>query len=110
MDRRYLTGAAALLAMAGSAGCGEPSAGNGGAGGASSTASLATTGSKSSTNVASTSGSKASSSSGTPFVCDPPAAPGSLYEKDALLQFEFEPTSMCQYRGDVLLIVNTAAV
>lgn len=98
---------AALLAAAG---CDDGATGTGGAGGApgstSSSANGATT-SKSSTGA--TTSAKASSSSGTPFLCDPPAEPGSLYEKGALLQFEVEPTSMCQYRGQVLLIVDTAA-
>ena len=44
------------------------------------------------------------------FVCDPPAPAGSLYETYAeSMDIDlFEPVSMCQYRGDVLLIVNTA--
>jgi hypothetical protein len=46
------------------------------------------------------------------FVCDPPAAPGSLFENEApaLDVTMLEPVSMCQFRGDVLLIVNTAAI
>ncbi|MFO0550106.1 MAG: hypothetical protein U0271_17060 [Polyangiaceae bacterium] len=46
-----------------------------------------------------------------PFVCDPPAEPGSLYERTAesLDINQVDPISMCKYRGDVLLIVNTAA-
>jgi hypothetical protein len=48
----------------------------------------------------------------TPFVCDPPAAPGSLYEKSAVSYDidEIDPVSMCKYRGEVLLIANTAAL
>jgi hypothetical protein len=46
---------------------------------------------------------------GDPFVCDPEAQPGSLYELYAEDAFEIEPVSMCRFRGDVLLIVNTAA-
>ncbi len=42
--------------------------------------------------------------------CDPPAAAGSLYEKSAKL-FPLGPDkSMCSYRGEVVLIVNTAAL
>jgi glutathione peroxidase-family protein len=42
--------------------------------------------------------------------CDPPAAPGSLYELDAPL-FPIGPAvSMCKYRGEVVLLVNTAAL
>jgi hypothetical protein len=42
--------------------------------------------------------------------CDPPPEPGSLYALSAEAFPEFEPASMCKYRGDVLLIVNIAAV
>jgi hypothetical protein len=42
--------------------------------------------------------------------CNPPAAPGSLWELDGLRYPDFQPVSMCQYRGDVTLIVNTAAI
>jgi glutathione peroxidase-family protein len=47
-----------------------------------------------------------------PFVCDPPAEPGSIYEHSAesLDVEQIDPVSMCKYRGDVMLIVNTAAV
>ena len=46
------------------------------------------------------------------FACDPPAAPGSLYAEEAWSYDVtiLEPVSMCQYRGDVLLVVNTAAL
>src|SRR5688572_17139967 len=39
-----------------------------------------------------------------PYVCDPPAASGSLYELFAESQSIeiLEPVSMCEYRGDVL--------
>ena len=44
------------------------------------------------------------------FVCDPVAAPGSIYERTADMFGSAGPSSMCQYRGDVMLIVNTAAI
>lgn len=44
------------------------------------------------------------------FVCDPPAAPGSFYERTADAFGSAEPASMCAYRGDALLIVNVAAI
>ena len=49
---------------------------------------------------------------GSSYVCDPPAAAGSIYElfAESLDIDEIEPVSMCKYRGDVMLIVNTAAV
>jgi hypothetical protein len=49
---------------------------------------------------------------GSSFVCDPPAEPGSIYElfAESLDIDQIEPVAMCKYRGDVMLIVNTAAV
>ncbi len=42
--------------------------------------------------------------------CDPPAAAGSFYELAANI-FPLGPEkSMCDYRGEVVLIVNTAAL
>lgn len=100
-----------MAALAAATGCDDGATGTGGAGGATtSSASATASGSTTKGSSVATTSSKASSSSGAPFVCDPPAEPGSLYEKDALLQFEVDPTSMCQYRGQVLLIVDTAAV
>lgn len=51
-------------------------------------------------------------SGGAPFVCDPPAEPGSLYAATAVSYDldAIDPVSMCQYRGEVLLIANTAAL
>lgn len=46
---------------------------------------------------------------GVGLSCDPPAAAGSLSERTAETM-GFEQVSMCGYRGDVLLIVNVAAV
>ncbi len=53
----------------------------------------------------------ATGSGGSSFDCDPPAAPGSLYElfADSWDPGVIEPVSMCQFRGDVLLIANVAA-
>jgi hypothetical protein len=42
--------------------------------------------------------------------CDPPADPGSIWEKTAEVYAEIDPVSMCKYRGDVLLIFNGAAL
>jgi len=44
------------------------------------------------------------------FVCDPPAATGSFYELSSLDLGETQTVSMCQYRGDVILVVNTASL
>ncbi|MEZ4307629.1 MAG: hypothetical protein R3F14_06235 [Polyangiaceae bacterium] len=47
-------------------------------------------------------------SGGGDVVCDPPAEAGSLYALEDEGLFDIGPSSMCKYRGDVLLIVNTA--
>ena len=62
---------------------------------------------------ASTSVAMASTSTGTPdpYNCDPPAAAGSIYEISAPPLFTpLQLHSMCHYRGEVMLIVNTAAL
>lgn len=48
---------------------------------------------------------------GSSYVCDPPAAAGSIFElfAESLDIDQIEPVSMCQYRGDVMLLVNVAA-
>ncbi|MDI1442940.1 hypothetical protein [Polyangium sp. 6x1] len=45
------------------------------------------------------------------FVCDPPAEPGSLYEHavESYDVNDIDAVPLCKYRGEVLLIVNTAA-
>jgi hypothetical protein len=109
----------AVLALSINSGCSgdvsPPAGGAGGAGGAG----ASTSGSNGSTTAGPTSvaAGPTSGASGTggsmvmPFVCDPPAAPGSIYEHSAeSLDVEvIDPVSMCKYRGDVMLIVNTAA-
>ena len=43
-------------------------------------------------------------------LCDPPAEPGSIYENvDQPLDLSRDPIPMCDFRGEVLLVVNTAA-
>ena len=44
------------------------------------------------------------------FVCSPAAEPGSIFEREADVFGDAAPTPMCKYRGDVMLIVNTAAL
>lgn len=109
----------ALALTAGAGACGNDkgtgggttSSTGGGKGGAGSTGSSSSSGA-----VASSSGAVAASSSGFggaggggAFVCDPPAAPGSLYELSATGYGDVDPIPICKYRGDVVLIVNTAA-
>ncbi len=110
-----------LGAFACSSGSGEATSGAGGTGG---TGGPGTGGNGGTTTVASSSSSPGvgavASSSGVgsggaggsmSFVCDPPAEPGSLYEMEAESYDldDIEPVSLCKYRGEVLLIVNTAA-
>lgn len=126
MDRLITTTAwTAVLAVTLGAGCSGPekphatggAGGGGGSGGAGSTASgVGNSGSVAST-AASTSGPSAVAATGAggaggaAFVCDPAAAPGSIYETagESLNPEEVEPISMCKYRGEVMLVVNTAA-
>ena len=118
---RLIHGCGAVLGASLSAGCaGDDSAtasanaaGTGGAGVASATSSstfsASTNASNSSSALATTAGSGGAPNT---FVCDPPAAPGSLYEI-AAVSYDIDrvdPVSMCHYRGDVMLIVNTAAL
>jgi hypothetical protein len=87
-----------------------PGAGGGGVGGAG--ASTATTTGGSAVATAVSVGASGAGGGGSAFVCDPPAAPGSLYELSALSYDlrEVDPVSMCRIRGDVALLVNIAAV
>ena len=98
----------ALLATASiGAGCSTPAEGAGGAGtgGATVVSTSASPGPSSTHTAASTS---VTSGTGVPFNCDPAADPGSLYEASAVT-YGLDTISMCQYRGDVLLIIDTAA-
>jgi hypothetical protein len=83
--------------------------GNDGSGGKTQTSSSSSSSGSSSSSVATGVG----GFGGAPmtFVCDPPAAPGSLYENAAVSYDinDIDPVSMCKYRGKVMLIVNTAA-
>lgn len=94
----------------GAAGASNENGGMGGKGGTGQTASSSSSQSSSSTAVAVGAG----GFGGVPmnFVCDPPAEPGSLYENSAKSYDinDIDAVSMCQYRGKVALIVNTAAV
>ncbi len=119
---KSMHGAAALLAFYSLAACGD--ADQGGPGGSAGNDSA--TGASSSNGGATGNGGSDGGSTGTviplggngqggappPFVCDPPAEPGSLFELSAESQDIdiIDPVSMCQYRGDVLLIVNVAAM
>jgi glutathione peroxidase-family protein len=45
-------------------------------------------------------------------VCDPPADPNSIYAiADVSYDInQIDPVAMCKYRGEVMLVVNTAAL
>jgi hypothetical protein len=110
-----------LGAFACSSGGGESTGGSGGAGGTAAGPGSGgnggtTTVASSSSSVGAVASSSASAGSGgaggsMSFVCDPPAAPGSLYEHEAESYDinDIDAVSLCKYRGEVLLIVNTAA-
>ena len=44
------------------------------------------------------------------FVCDPPATANQVYQFEAMSLSETRDISLCEYRGQVLLIVNIAAL
>lgn len=108
---------AAIVALTSVACGGDETVGGGGSGQGGSGSSgpvthASTTAATSKSAQSSTQASQASTGvGGSSFVCDPPAEPGSLYENFAESYDieKLEPVSMCEYRGDVLLIVNTAA-
>lgn len=85
--------------------------GTGGTGGTMEASSSSASVSSSSIASSSTGGAGGVGGSSMGFVCDPPAEPGSLYEHAAESYDinDFEPVSMCKYRGKVMLVVNTAA-
>jgi hypothetical protein len=100
-----------LMALSLGTGCTSPDAGaepdtvgSGGAGGGGTTTTSAVA-----TSASSTTGSGGPVSH---FNCDPAAEPGSIYEL-AAVSYDIEktdPVSMCEYRGEVMLVVNTAAL
>ncbi|MBL9026210.1 MAG: hypothetical protein JNL21_28710 [Myxococcales bacterium] len=108
---------AALLALGSLSACesGDSSGSGGTAENGSTTGSgpVTTTGSQSGPGSTTTTGQGSTTGAGgSSFACDPPAEPGSLYEL-AATSWDItisEPVSMCEYRDQVLLIVNTAAI
>lgn len=111
----------AVLALSVNGGCSgeQPQGGTGGVGGEGGSGVTGSSSSHASSSaVSSTSGVGPGTGTGgggeggaMPFVCDPPAEPGSIYEQSAeSLNIELGSVSMCQYRGKVKLLVNTAAV
>lgn len=77
------------------------SSGSGGSDGASQASSTQST---VSSTVASTSGAGGSTST----ECDPPAAPDSIFATSDTKVGDVAPSSMCQYRGQVMFIFNAA--
>lgn len=113
--RSGVWGALALAAVACSSAGGDAGSGKGGgtAQGAGGAGGVLSSSSSSSVAVAVASvGAGGADGGPQPFVCDPPAAPGSLYELSAVSYNinEIDPVSLCKYRGEVMLIVDTAAL
>jgi len=109
----------ALLTVSGAVGCGGESAsgvlgtgGSGGNGSGGGPGGSGGTGMTTTTSTVATTGPTSVSSSGSggsPNVdCNPPAEAGSLYALEDEGLFDIGKSSMCKYRGDVLLIVNMA--
>lgn len=102
----FMTAAAAMFACSDDAG---PQLGSGGSGTGGDTTSSSQMQSSSSPAVTTTAGSTSSGMS--TFDCDPPAEPGSIYELEDVGVFPpNDPYSMCQFRGEVLLVFNAAAI
>ncbi|MBM4374558.1 MAG: hypothetical protein FJ095_05685 [Deltaproteobacteria bacterium] len=108
--------AAALVALgaaceeSGSSSSAAPSvaaAGSGGAAGTTTSASASTAVASSSTAVQSSSAATSGAGGGN-VVCDPPAAADSVFATSETKVGDVKPTSMCEYRGKVLLIFNAA--
>ena len=112
---RFLTGALGIIVLGACwtelrLGDGEAASGAGGST-ASSTTSGVATGSATTAAIASVATGTGGGGGEAPFVCDPPAEPNHLYafSAESLDISILEPVSMCQYRGELLLIVNTAS-
>lgn len=105
--------ATCMIACSSQPGGADSSAGAGGTGTNAGGASASTVASSSSTGgVVSAVAAGTGGSGGSPaFVCDPAPAPGSLYELSAKSYDinDIDAVSMCNYRGKVTLLVNTAA-
>ena len=105
--------ATCMIACSSQPGGADSSAGAGGTGTHAGGASASTVASSSSTGgLVSAVATGTGGSGGSPaFVCDPAPAPGSLYELSAKSYDinDIDAVSMCNYRGKVTLLVNTAA-
>lgn len=104
----------AALALLGCGGAApDATTGTSGAGGAGTTASTAESSSHTavavSTAASGTTTGAGGTGGGSGFDCNPAAPPDSLYALNAT-SYTLDPISMCQYRGEVLLIANIAAV
>jgi hypothetical protein len=98
-----------LLALTLTAACASSTSGSATSTGSTSTHSHTITTTQS-TSTATLSGSGGAGGMGGSPSCNPPPDTGSLWATTAMQFGATDPTSMCDYRGDVLLIVNTADV
>lgn len=119
MDRAKLTSGIVLAltacSTAGVHGGGSTSSGSGGAvglGGASGTTTSSTTASSSTVATGVTTGVGGAGGSGgaAPSTCNPMPDPSTLWAQKAMSYPSYQDTTLCPYVGQVLLIVNTAAV
>lgn len=118
LDGKALGATSALLVAAALAACSSGSPGDGtsstaGNGGSKSGSTSVGTSIATSTSIATgTVGSTGSGggAGGGMGGCNPPAAAGTFWAQTAQTLELSQAVSMCQYRGDVLLVVNTASV
>lgn len=114
-----MTAALALTTACSTEGAGQATSGGTGEGGAQAGSTGGLGGGATTTTTTTTTSSIASvtgaggfggSGGGAPWMCDPPAPAGSLWALSAESWPMLDDTSMCKYRGEVTLIVNTAAI
>ena len=120
--RQWWTTGAAMLALTSSSGCG--SEGEPGSGGANGSTTSASAGATAGQGGAASQGGAPAQGGGSAIVgvggalgtgggtapCDPPPDAGTFWAQSALSTDlnQIDPVQMCAYRGDVLLVVNTA--
>lgn len=108
----------ALLLVAAAAcsksGAGPGTTGNGGTAGSTTTTAQSSSSSSSSSSASgSTVGMGGTGGVGGGSVnkpCDPAPAPDSFFAQGAVTYPDYEEVTMCRWRGDVVLVVNTAAI
>ena len=85
--------------------------GGGGASASASTSNVSTSNASSTASavaVATTSAGSGAGGGGMVATCDPAPDPNSFWGQSAVRYGDIDPMDMCKYRGDVVLVVNTA--